>query len=128
MRVLPTSTREDLRRKPPVRKGQFRILEAPFQTQIIRTAVLLKWTRDLIYHTHNSKRSDPGFPDLVLCRERLIVVEVKRDGENPTPAQERWLIGLARAGVETYLWRPSDWPEIEAVLKRREPAIPESSP
>ena len=53
-----------------------------------------------------------------MARERVIFVEVKRQKENPDPEQERWLRGLAAAGAEVYVWRPGDWPEIEAVLKR----------
>ena len=37
--------------------------------------------------------------------------ELKRRDKVPTPGQETYLLALARAGVETYLWRPGDWPE-----------------
>jgi hypothetical protein len=41
------------------------IREADFQATIVETARTLGW---LIYHTHDSRRSSPGFPDLVLVR------------------------------------------------------------
>jgi hypothetical protein len=34
------------------------------------------------------------------------------------PEQAAWLDALARCGaVESYLWRPGDWPLIERVLR-----------
>lgn len=70
------------------------------------------------YHTHDSRRSPAGFPDLVLVRgRRLVFAELKREGEKPTAEQQRWLDALAATGaVEAYLWRPSDWEEIEQTL------------
>ena len=44
--------------------------------------------------------------------------ELKRRDKVPTPGQEGYLLALARAGVETYLWRPADWAEIVDTLKR----------
>lgn len=49
-----------------------------------------------------------GFPDLVLVRERLMMVELKRELNRPDEDQEAWLGALKAAGVETYVWRPSD--------------------
>lgn len=53
----------------------------------------------LRYHTHDSRRSAPGFPDLALCRERdgrLIFLELKAGRKKPTDAQLRWVVGLNR--------------------------------
>jgi hypothetical protein len=51
---------------------------------------------------------------------RLIFAELKAEGEQPTPEQREWLRDLAGAGeVEVYVWRPSDWPAIEATLTGR---------
>jgi hypothetical protein len=47
----------------------------------------------------------------------VVFAELKREGKKPTAEQQRWLDALAATGaVEAYLWRPSDWPEIELVL------------
>ncbi len=72
----------------------------------------------LKYHTWNSRRSDPGFPDLVLVRPpRLIFAEVKRESGKVTVHQRRWLDTLGEIPhLETYLWYPSDWPQVRAVL------------
>lgn len=91
--------------------------EAEFQGQVLRLAELSGWLR---YHTRDSRRSQPGFPDLVLVREpRLIFAELKRsEKEHPTPEQEQWLARLRGCPVEVYLWRPGDWDEIVQVLRR----------
>ena len=71
------------------------------------------------YHTHRSQFSEPGWPDLALSKgPRLIFAELKRELEKPSPHQVEWLNRLSAAGVETYLWRPSDWykGEIDDIL------------
>lgn len=70
------------------------------------------------YHTHDSRRSPAGFPDLVLVRGRRVVfAELKREGEKPTKEQEKWLELLEATGsAEVHLWRPSDWEAIQEAL------------
>ena len=120
MRIAPDTTREEMRRKPANPTAVQKILlEDPFRAQVRQTAAYLGWK--LQYHTHNSRRSDKGFPDEVFAREgdRVIFVEAKKHSGNPTPDQEVWMRGLAAAGAEVYLWRPGDWNEIEETLRRR---------
>lgn len=73
-----------------------------------------------IYHTHDSRRSEAGFPDLVAIRvqpkPRLVVAELKRAGRKPTAAQRKWLALFAAVGAEVYVWHPSDLREIERIL------------
>jgi hypothetical protein len=83
-------------------------------------APMLGWR--LCYHTLRSKGSQSGFPDRVLVRERVIFAELKREKKVATPIsahQREWLDGLAMAGAEVYLWRPSDLDEIAAILSMR---------
>lgn len=65
-------------------------------------------------------RNTRGLPDLILVRRpRVIFAELKSEDGQPTPAQRDWLNALAECdGVETYLWKPSSWDEIEEVLSR----------
>lgn len=63
----------------------------------------LRW-----YHTHDSRRSPSGFPDLVIVGRRVIYRELKRESGKPSPAQEEWLGVLAEAGEDVGVWRPSD--------------------
>jgi hypothetical protein len=81
--------------------------ERALQDAVVELASRLGW---LTYHTHDSRRSQPGFPDLVLVHEpwrRLLVVELKREKGRLSPAQRVWLDALAAAGVTTAVWRPS---------------------
>ena len=90
--------------------------ERDFQAQVVQLAKLTGWR---VYHTYDSRRSNPGFPDLVLVRApRVILAELKRERGRVTAAQREWGETLrACPGVEYYLWRPSDWDEIEQVLR-----------
>lgn len=60
------------------------------------------------YHTHDSRRSPSGFPDWVITGKRTIYRELKREGKNPTEAQQDWLDALAAALDDAAVWRPSD--------------------
>lgn len=89
--------------------------ERDFQAQVIKLAQYLRWRT---YHSWTSIHSAAGFPDLVLVRRpRVLFVELKREDRSPTPAQQEWLDELAQCSVEVYIWRPSDWNEIERVLR-----------
>jgi hypothetical protein len=70
-------------------------------------------------------RGDKGFPDLVLAKKRrLIIAELKRTGEDPTPEQLEWLEVLGSVpDILVVVWRTEDWVSgaVEAEL-RAEPA------
>ncbi len=90
------------------------VSETAFQDSVTDLAKLRGWKW---YHTHDSRRSQSGWPDLVLIRPpRLLIRELKREGENPTEEQAWWLEALRRCGIDVGVWRPSDWPEIEVSL------------
>ena len=79
----------------------------------------------MVHHHHDSRRSEPGWPDLVLLkpgtpgvRARLIVAELKSENGKLTAAQQLWLNGLSEC-IQTYVWRPADWGRIEHVLGGR---------
>ena len=94
----------------------------------MRERDLLELVRDLaryrgwlVYHTHDSRRSEPGFPDLCLVRgDRVIFAELKASKGVLSQAQREWVAALTNArGVEVYVWRPIDWltGAIEAKLR-----------
>lgn len=101
--------------------------EAGFQAAVVEYASLRGWWT---YHTHDSRRSNPGFPDLVLVRGgSLIFAELKTQTGRITAEQQSWidaLLDVAEAcdpGGDVYpppvracVWRPSDWDVIEALL------------
>lgn len=97
--------------------------EAGFQATVVQLAELHGWR---LYHTHDSRRSNPGFPDLVLVRDGvLIFAELKSETGRVSPAQTEWLAALehvereAPGVVSTHVWRPRDWHTIEHILTRR---------
>lgn len=86
-----------------------------------------------------------GFPDLVLIRgPRLVLAELKAETGRVSVEQSRWIGAFTALGgavrfivdiaagadpgtvaalpetpsVEMYVWRPSDWPEVQRVLAR----------
>lgn len=66
--------------------------------------------RLMYYHTHRSQHSPAGFPDDVIMGSRGVIYrENKREGNDPTPEQQRWLDGLAAHGYDVGVWRPTDW-------------------
>jgi hypothetical protein len=102
--------------------------ERDFQQAVIDLARFMGWR---VFHARPALtrrgrwltpiQGDAGFPDLVLCRPpRLILAELKRVGGKLSPAQRGWLDALhACAGVECYLWTPSDWEAIIDTLRDR---------
>jgi hypothetical protein len=118
--------------------------EARWQREVMGALRQFGWTA---YHTHNSKHSQSGFPDVCGYKirgayMRLLFAELKREDGKVTDAQAEWLAAfremgdglravlafafppdapipqqLARVSVETYLWRPSDWDRVLEVLR-----------
>ena len=72
----------------------------------------------LTYHTHDSRKSEQGFPDLVLTNgRRVLIYELKTNTGKVTHDQALWLTMLAYTGqVECGIWRPRDFPAIVASL------------
>lgn len=99
------------------------VSEAAFQATVIEYVRLLGY---LVYHTHDSRHSEAGFPDLMIAgpvraegRGRCIFAELKSERGQLSEAQRTWLAVLRDCpGAEVYLWKPSSWSEIEEVLKR----------
>ena len=73
------------------------------------------------YFTWTSIHSPRGLPDLILVKPGRGVVwaELKTEKGKVSPHQEDVMATLRAAGQEVYLWRPSDWPKVEAVLQSK---------
>ncbi len=92
--------------------------EKHFLEAVVDLARRLSW--DHVYHTHDSRHSPAGFPDLILLRDdRVVVAELKVGKNQPSAEQAQWLEAFAEAGAEAFLWRDTDedWQEILGVLK-----------
>lgn len=65
----------------------------------------------------------PGYPDLTLARNGTIIfAELKSETGHVAVAQRAWLHELAGmdpapGGPLVVVWRPEDWPQIEAILR-----------
>jgi hypothetical protein len=98
--------------------------EAELQTNVVDAARRLG---GVAYHTHDSRRSAEGFPDLVILFPRtggLLFAELKSATGKVTRDQQRWLDGLRVGHREVYLWRPADWPNpIVPTLQRLASAV-----
>jgi hypothetical protein len=98
--------------------------EYSFQRQVIAFAALHGW-RTAHFRPGMNRRGEwqtavqgdgSGFPDLILIRERVVWAELKSETGVVSGEQRVWIDALVRAGQEVYVWRPSDWAEIEEVL------------
>jgi hypothetical protein len=92
--------------------------EALFQRQVLQLARLLRW-RSAHFRPGMNTRGEwltavagdgVGFPDLILVRgDRVLAVELKSELGKTSPEQDAWLAAFAQAGIESCVWRPSDF-------------------
>lgn len=96
------------------------VSEKDWQQQVRDLLRLNGWRT---YHTHDSRRSDAGFPDVLALHPASgdrFVAELKTEKGKATPAQSEWLAWFEACGIDAYLWKPSDVDRvIEQVSKRR---------
>ena len=89
--------------------------EKDFQAEVVRLARLNGF---LVYHTHDSRRSQAGFPDLIMLKgDYQIVAELKTDKGKCTDVQADWLEAFdAVRRHRVALWRPKDMEDIIRAL------------
>jgi len=104
-----------------------RLSEAAFQKNVVQLARARGW---IVAHFRASLNQrgqwqtavsgdGAGYPDLTLVRERVLFVELKAEDGRVRPEQRVWLCALASAGVDVFVWRPSDWDVLTQVLTSR---------
>ena len=104
--------------------------ERAFQSQVIAYARLMGWTiwHDAATNTarrcgacgtiRRTPRNAAGLPDLILVRRpRVVWAELKSERGRLTDDQRSWIEELRACGQACYVWRPSDWQEVERVLR-----------
>lgn len=93
------------------------ITEKALQEAVVSVARLNRW---FVYHPYDSRRSTPGWPDLVLIRAgQIIFAELKREDGKVTPEQAHVLELLEACGETVYVWRPSQLERIIELLSER---------
>jgi hypothetical protein len=98
--------------------------ESVFQSKVGKYAVT---KGALHYHTHNSERSEGGFPDSVIVGNYVMFRELKSDSDSArvSAEQRKWIEKLEAVGADVGVWWPIDWEtgkvqaEIDACVKRR---------
>jgi len=105
------------------------VSEDRFRAQVVRRARQLDWMTMFIGRGKGGGNwvtqmggDGKGWPDLTLVRERVVCAELKTDTNyHVSPEEKVWLERLKLAGIETYIWRPRHWEQIEEVLAHRDP-------
>ena len=90
-------------------------------SQVRRLASDLGW---MTYHTHDSRRSESGFPDLVLIsptQGRILFRELKKMKGRVSADQKKFLDALNAVGQDAGVWRPDDLVE-ERILAELMPS------
>ena len=99
--------------------------EKIFQGQVVKAMTERGWWH---YHTHDARKSDPGFPDIIAGHDehpdRLLIAELKSEEGVVTLDQKQMLDRFARMSCrmkwpEVFLWRPHHWEIIISVLESR---------
>ena len=98
--------------------------EKEFSAAVVEYARLCGWR---VYRTWRSDHSPAGFPDLTMTRGgKLFFAELKAERGRVSPEQQGWLEALRdviphtdypHRWIRVFLWRPSDWPQIERELR-----------
>lgn len=81
--------------------------ELIFQDNVERQAIRYGL---LVYHTHDSRGSRKGWPDLVVAGPGGVIFrELKIPPRKPTMEQQRWLDLLTQLGDDATVWTPEHW-------------------
>ncbi|MGG7653524.1 VRR-NUC domain-containing protein [Kocuria rosea] len=82
--------------------------EDQLQNHVLQLATVFGWR---FHHETDSRRSRPGFPDLVLVHPKLGRVlwrELKSERGRVRPEQREWISDLQAAEADADIWRPRD--------------------
>jgi hypothetical protein len=95
-----------------------RLPERDLQDNVLEMARWLNW---LTYHTFDSRRSQPGLPDIIAIRNQTVLwIELKKDDRaRLRPEQQLWSEKLLEAGQDYRRWSWTSWlsGEVERTLR-----------
>lgn len=90
--------------------------EKSFQDLVIKIARGHGWK---VWHDHDSRRTEPGFPDLRFLRKPVFfMAELKTSKGKLSAAQSVVIADLRDSGQTVYLWRPENIAEIYRLLTK----------
>ena len=92
------------------------LTEKQWQAQVVQLAHTLGYRH---YHPLRSKGSPAGWPDLALCKDRLVLLELKTETGKISSAQADWIRALHHAGTEVYVARPRHLQALATLLGPR---------
>ena len=92
------------------------VSEKRWQETVEEMAGYLGWT---CWHDRDSRRNDPGFPDLVCAHPEYgaIFMELKTERGRVRKEQQFWIDLLTAAGERAYVVRPSQVDAVERLLR-----------
>jgi hypothetical protein len=102
-----------------------KLLEKDLQKQIIDLGHLYGWRiahfrpalRQSGHYSTPVGADGAGWPDLTLVKgRRLIFAEIKAQDGKTSTEQDIWLDCLEKTGATVFIWKPSDWDDIQRVL------------
>ncbi len=100
-----------------------RVTEKDWQSRVVDLARLFEWRYMHVYPLRRAggvrtATTTRGWPDLILVKGPLMLaIELKAAAGSTTPEQRDWLEVLAQVpGVQCFVWRPRDWPQVVEVL------------
>ena len=88
--------------------------ERDFQKQVTGLFRELGWQ---VWH-FDDRQANAGFPDLTCLHPngRLVFIELKNEIRKPTDKQQDVINTLQRGKQEAFIFRPSDWDKIVALV------------
>lgn len=99
--------------RPPIALAE--LTEKEWQRQVVQLARQLGYR---VYHTHLSKHSQPGFPDLCCVRDRVVFVECKTETGKLSDPQSQWVEALEKANALVIVARPRDLQAVADLLTK----------
>lgn len=107
-----------------MRIKSLKITEAEFTRQVLEYAKLKGWRTAHFRPARTAKGwctavqgDGVGFPDIIFIRRTdMLVAELKVGRNNVSTEQMEWLASFQWAGHDSYVWKPSNWAEIQTRL------------
>lgn len=93
------------------------VTELAWQKSIIELAE--EYCGWLVFHDQDSRKNNPGFPDLVMAHHRhgVVYLECKTEDGKVRREQRLWIWTLQQAGEVAAIVRPSDRDWVDRIIR-----------